>query len=389
MERRVNRTVKSLLLITVISLLIVVLSFSGCKAGATAETTAAETTAAQETMQPEETSAETTGAETTAAEVLDEITGNINMLTGMELSDEVSGNRPMAVMVENTPDARPQSGLVHADVVVEVEDEYGITRFVTVFSSYDGDLIVGPVRSARPYYAEIAASFDPYYVFWGTHPSFYIIVQNLGLDYLSPLGDTSGASSITGNFSDPGSGEGKDAIRDSSRVAPHNAYVRIPRMREIAQAVGYSLEGGQSPFHFKEDAIEADRGNIESIGIDFSSASYKVEFQYDSASNTYFRFVAGVPNTDRETGEQIEVNNVVVMLTDIRNSGDAEGHMIVRTTQGGDAYYFIDGKAIEGTWSRTSALEPFVFKDLDGNTILFNRGQTWMAMTRGVGNLEY
>ena len=112
-----------------------------------------------------------------------EITGNINILSGLEISDKVLNSRPFAIMVENTPDARPQSGLINADVVFEVVDEYGITRFVAVFSSYDSDL-VGPVRSARPYYAEIARSFDPVYVFWGTAPIFYKVIENLGLDYL-------------------------------------------------------------------------------------------------------------------------------------------------------------------------------------------------------------
>ena len=78
---------------------------------------------------------------------------------------------------------------------------------------------------------------------------------------------------------------------------------------------------------------------------------------------------------DRETGEQIAVNNVVVLFTDIRNSGNAEGHMIIRTTQGGDAYYFMDGKVIEGTWNRYSALDPFEFKDIDGKTILLTGGR--------------
>jgi hypothetical protein len=368
-----------------IAAIILGMGISGCSVTeVTSETTSAETSSSPTsgTASSEETS------ESIEEKITGEITGNINILSGLELSDAVSGERPVAVMIENTPDARPQSGLVDADVVFEVEDEYGITRFVAIFSSYNSNM-VGPVRSTRPYYAEIAAGFDPLYVFWGTHPSFYIVVQNLGLDYLSPLGDTSGASSIVGNFVDPGSGEGKDAIRDTTRKAPHNAYVRIPRMKEIAQEFGYSIEGGQSPLHFKEDASESDRGNIDYVTIDFSSDSYRADFSYDPQSNTYYRFVGGKENLDRETGEQIEVNNVVVLLTDIRNSGDAEGHMVIRTTQSGDAYYFIDGTVMEGTWSRTSPLDPFDFKDSDGKTVLFNRGQTWVAMISGIEQLEY
>ena len=105
--------------------------------------------------------------------------------------------------------------------------------------------------------------------------------------------------------------------RDSTRVAPHNAYVRLPRMKEIAADIGYSLEGGQSPFKFKEDAPEGDRGDISDITIDFSSAAYKVEYKYDSATNTYLRSSGGKPSLDRESGDQMAFNNVIVLFTDI------------------------------------------------------------------------
>lgn len=362
--------------------------FSGCKLTELAKTTSSETSAAEETQA--EATEETSAAETTEEEISpDEITGNINILSGLEISGKVLNSRPIAIMIENLPPARPQSGLIYADVVFEVVDEYGITRFVSVFSSYDADL-VGPVRSTRPYYAEIAAGFDPVYVFWGTYEPFYKVIANLGIDYLSPLGDESGNSSITSNFVDPwDAGEGADSIRDGTRERPHNAYVRTPRMKEIAADIGYSLEGGKSPFHFKEDASESDRGNIENISVDFSEPSFKVDFEYDSKTNTYLRFCGGQPSTDRETGKQLTVNNVIVLITDIKNSGDAEGHMLVRTTQGGNAYYFIDGKVIEGTWDRNSGLEPFKFKDKEGKTVLFNRGQTWVAIISGIEQLEY
>jgi hypothetical protein len=385
-----KKIVNMLAIIMMVLVLVFSLSFMGCKAKTAAETTATDATAAEETAAEQATEEEATVPETTSEEGMNpnEITGNINILTGQEISDTVLNARPFVAMVENSPDARPQSGIIDADVIFEVVDEGGVTRLVTVYSSKEPDL-VGPVRSTRPYYAEIARSFDPVLVFWGTAPQFYVIIANLGLDYLSPLGDSTGNSSVTANFVDPGNGEGKDAIRDATRVAPHNAYVRLSRMKEIASDIGYSLEGGQSPFKFKEDAPEADRGDITDITIDFSSAAFKVDYKYDSATNTYLRSSGGKPSLDRESGDQMAFNNVIVLFTDIKNSGDDAGHMIIRTTQTGDAYYFIDGKVIEGTWGRNSVLEPFSFKDKDGKTILINRGQTYVSMVSGIEQLGY
>ncbi|MBU4449950.1 MAG: DUF3048 domain-containing protein [Actinobacteria bacterium] len=387
MVKKVFKKTKVLILFGLVLVLALTMGLAGCKKQQVVETIS------ETTIQEEETSSDTNGQ--TTQETDDkisgmEITGNINILTGMEISDKVLNSRPLAIMVENTPDARPQSGLINADVVFEVVDEWNVTRFVAVFSSYDSDL-VGPVRSARPYYAEIARSFDPIYVFWGTHPIFYKVIENLGLDYLSPLGDKN--SSITANFVDPGrgGGEGADAIRDTSRdvAFEHTAYVRLPRMKEIASKLGYKLEGGQSSFHFKIDSPESDRGDISKITIDYSIPQYKSLFEYDSKNNKYVKSVAGSPSTDRESGEQIAVNNVIVMVTDIKETGNTNGHMIVRTTQEGEAFYFFDGKVTEGTWSRSSALDPFTFKDIDGNVVLFNRGNTWVGVISGIDRVDY
>jgi len=65
--------------------------------------------------------------------------------------------RPLFVMIENSVDARPQSGLNSADVIYEAIAEGGITRFGAVY--YCGvaarDTIVGPVRSARTHFVNL------------------------------------------------------------------------------------------------------------------------------------------------------------------------------------------------------------------------------------------
>ena len=75
--------------------------------------------------------------------------------------------RPLAVMIENHADSRPQSGLSRADVVYEAVAEGGISRFLAVFycgaaagsaKPYD----VGPVRSARTYFLDWASEYADY-----------------------------------------------------------------------------------------------------------------------------------------------------------------------------------------------------------------------------------
>lgn len=306
--------------------------------------------------------------------------------TSTDLPGEGTGVRPVAVMVENSFAARPQSGLILADVVFEVVDEYGITRFVAIYNSNSAS-VVGPVRSARPYYAEIARGFDPIYAFFGTYPECYKVIQDLGMYVLSAMSDRSGNSSITGQAP-----YWRDWNRSS--IQEHTAFMSVIKLREKAAQLGYPLEGGGIPFSYKAEAPEGGRGNVTNIHIDFSTHAYAprgfdVRYIYNRSGNYYLRYMGGYPHLDYDTGQHITAKNIVVMTTDILGPLDNYGHMSVRTTGSGTAFIFLDGKAIQGSWYRGSVYEPFIFKDSKGNIVPLNGGATWIAMVQGAEKVSY
>jgi hypothetical protein len=375
-------TTRIIIICFVIASLILSFALAGCGKKASSTTESKIDVGNQSSSTNTSEGSEST--ESTKKEISElQITGNINLLSGLEVSDKVLNSRPFAIMINNSPEARPQSGLNKADAVMEVVDEGGITRMIGVFSSNSVD-VIGPIRSARQYYAELARMFDPIYVFWGTYPEGYKLIQNMDMDVLTPLGDTTGASSITANISD-----GKDAWRDSSRVAPHNAYSSTEKLTAAAENNGYSLQGGQSPFNFKLDATDDKKGSTSSIKIDFSTATFASDFKYDKSSNKYLKSIGGKPNIDRESSEQLSFNNVIALVTDIANSGDSVGHMVVRTTGSGKAFFFFDGNVVEGTWERQSVTDPMQFKDGSGNDVLFNRGSTYIGLVQGTDRIIY
>jgi len=297
-----------------------------------------------------------------------------------------TGSRPIAVMVENSFAARPQSGLNLADVVFEIVDEYGITRFVTIYNSNEAP-VVGPVRSARPYYAEIARGFDPIYAFFGTYPECYKIIEDMGMYVLSAMSDRSGSSSITGQAP-----YWRDWNRSS--IQEHTAFMSVAKLKEKALQLGYPLEGNGIPFPYKMDAPESARGNISNIHIDFSThafapSGFDVNYIYNRSDNYYLRYMGGKAHLDYNTGQQITAKNVVVMVTDIQGPLDKYGHMSVRTTGNGTAFIFIDGNAIQGNWQRESVYEPYIFTDSSGNIISFNGGSTWIAVVQGAEKVSY
>jgi hypothetical protein len=373
-----NIKVRILIFSFLVTALVITLTFTGCGKIATAEQ---ETAAGKESeVEGDNELGGEEGEEEGSQTTVKEITGNINIFSGLEITDSVKDDRPIAIMVENTTDARPQSGLIYADIVFEVVDEYGITRYVAVFSSYEAETI-GPVRSARIYYAEIARSLDPLYAFWGTYPECYDVIRNLDIDVLD------GNSEVIA-YADSG---WRDYTR--SDITEHTAFMSTVALKEDALDYSYSLEGGQSPLRFKEDASDSDRGgDVSDITINFSSETFKAYFEYDGENNNYLKYVGGSPHTDYETGSQIKVNNIIVMITDIEGPIDQYGHMVVRTTGTSDnskAFFFMDGNVIEGTWERSSAFDPFTYRDENGDTILFNRGSTWVALIQDTDMLTY
>ncbi|MDZ7837595.1 MAG: DUF3048 domain-containing protein [Actinomycetota bacterium] len=310
----------------------------------------------------------------------EKISSNINMLSGLELSGNVQNTRPLAIMVQNSPQARPHSGLIKADIVFEAVAEAGVTRFVTLFSSYDAE-IIGPVRSARIYFAEIARSFDPVYTFWGTYPGAYDVIKTMDMDVLDAN------SSAYVNHTTAG-------WRDSTRsnALEHTAFIDTYGIKEDAQLFGYSLQGGQSPMQFKVDAPYQERGDMSEITVDFSYDQYQAQFLYDIDSNQYLKLLAQEPHIDFETGQQLSLNNVIVLITDIDGPVSSSGHMVIRTTgshQEGKAFYFMDGQLIEGTWGRKDIYSPFQFHDSEDNPVQFNRGQTWVCIVQSLDRVSY
>src|SRR4030042_20020 len=252
-----------------------------------------------------------------------------------------TGTRPVAVMVENSFAARPQSGLNLADEVFEVVDEYGITRFVAIYNSNDAP-VVGPVRSSRPYYAEIARGFDPIYAFFGTYPECYKVIEDMGMYVLSAMSDSSGNSSITGQ-------------------AP---YWRDWNRSSIQDHIDFSTHA-------------------------YAPRGFNIDYTYNKDGNYYLRYMGGRAHKDYNTGGQITVKNVVVMVTDIMGPLDNYGILVCRTTASGTAFIFQDGKAISGTWQRGSVYELFIFRDSAGNSVSFNGGSTWIAVVQGTEKVSF
>jgi hypothetical protein len=292
----------------------------------------------------------------------------LSPLTGLPVTLEQQLRPVTAVMVENSSDARPQSGFDQAGVMFEAIAEYGITRFMALYQE-NSPAVVGPVRSARPYYLDWAMAFDANYAHVGGSPTALQLIKDMGVRDLDQFYN-SGAYR-----------------RVSHRFAPHNVYTSIDSLVNVGNAKGYT-KSTYTPLVRKEKEQASKTPTASKIDLNISSAFYNVHYDYNPATNSYKRSMGGSPHTDAETKAQLSPK--VVIALGMPYSLMADGyHSQYQTVGSGNMLVFQDGVVVEGTWSKASAKEQFIFKDGAGADIKLNPGQTWITVLGDITQAAY
>jgi hypothetical protein len=284
-------------------------------------------------------------------------------LTGEEAPSDAAAEQPaLAIKVENLDAARPQAGLLEADLIWEEEAEGGITRFIAVYQCQTAAR-VGPVRSARPVDAPLLEQLgEPLFGYAGG---------------AGPVKEQlADASIIDLNYIDAA----QAYTRDESRSAPHDLYTSTRALRKAARNRG---EAPEAQFIYQEDAPER-RGTRpgREIVADWSIAT-DVVWRYRGSDGLYRRFHGEEPHL-MEDGSQVAADNVVVMMVERTRTGlvDPAGNPVpsFEVVGRGDAIVFRDGRAIRGRWERPDEGDLTQLVDRDGEDIALKPGTTWIML---------
>jgi hypothetical protein len=290
-------------------------------------------------------------------------------LTGSLVEKESDTKQPVTgVMIENSPEARPQSGLKDAGVVFEAICEGGITRFLALYQSEKPQLL-GPVRSVRMYYIDWAAGFNASIAHVGGND-----------DALNRIGN--------GNYRNLDEFSYGDSFwRTTDRYAPHNMYTSFAELDKLNQSNGYT-SSAYTPFP-RTDGSPAEVVNAKIINVTISSSLFDSSYIYNSVNNSYDRSQAGEAHVDLD-GRQISPTTVIGMFVNestisVPVNGSEEE---LGTIGQGRAVIFQNGVATEATWAKTSESSQITFTDANGLSIPLVRGQTWItAIPNGAGDV--
>lgn len=271
--------------------------------------------------------------------------------------------RPIAVMIDNHSGAWPQAGLNKAYLVYEIIVEGGETRLMALFKGTDVEQI-GPVRSSRHYFLDYALENDAIYVHFGWSPQAESDISTYKVNNINGIVESSSSF-----------------WRIKQKASPHNVLTSTEKILAIAERKKYETTSTkESVLNYTTDNVTLEDGIDANQIIIPHSKLQKVEYKYNSETQRYTRYARNELQTEFESGEDVTTKNIIITfcdnytLTDSENKG-RQGLYNIGTFKG---YYITNGKAIEITCTKNSRTEQTVYKNLNGEEIEVNDGNTFI-----------
>lgn len=286
-------------------------------------------------------------------------------LTGLDVDPELAELPVTGVIIENSPEARPQSGLGEAGVVFESMVEGSITRFLALYQEQQPENL-GPIRSVRRNHIDWILGFDAAIAHVGGSGVALSRIKNEGVKDLDQFQNSEAYA------------------RSNARYAPHNMYSNRANLLQVHEKRGYTSSDYQSLVRKAPEPKETP--DVTKIDMSISSPLYNPSFIYDSDTNSYKRLLAGVPHIDELSNKQIQSDVVIALVANYRRDGI---YSVYDTIGSNTAYIFQDGSVTKGIWEKPTKKDNYRFGDVNGLPIGINPGKTWIVLVRQESEVRY
>lgn len=289
-----------------------------------------------------------------------------NPLTGKTGYNEAAvGKRPAAIVIENSPDARPQWGMKSADIVVEGEVEGGITRMLWLFADYTAvPSKMGPTRSARPSYVKISQWFDGVFVHWGGSASDgpyvggYETIKKMGVNDLDGMKG--------------GELFGRDTTR--STALEHRGIIHGDKLAKVLKDKKIRTDiksEGVTEFKFFDERTELSDKSAVKVNLKFASTTATRVFNYSKKDKKYHC-------NDWENDASFTNLLILKSPTDRYTVGKKNTTYVNYQLAGGDGVLVSNGTKLAVTWAISG--NKVTVKDKDGKEVKLNVGKTYIGM---------
>ncbi len=301
--------------------------------------------------------------EETEEVVQPQIEGIISPLSGVYAPEEKVNRRPLAIIFDNQSGARPQAGLIDAEIAYEFLAEGNITRYLGIFLINEPE-VIGAIRSARPYFIEKALEFDAFFVHVGGSDQAFADIQN------KKVADIDAMS------------RGNDVFwRKNHKKAPHNMYSSYEALKKAAEKSNFRVESQFDGFKFNSQLKTIDNGeSAKEIQIKYSKG-HEPSYIYDSENQVYNRYYNGAEHRDETTKEILTATNIIVQEVNAKVIDD-KLRLDMNTVGQGKGKYITAGRAIDITWKKGSYEGTTKYFNEAGEELVLNPGKTWVQVVK-------
>jgi Protein of unknown function (DUF3048) N-terminal domain/Protein of unknown function (DUF3048) C-terminal domain len=265
----------------------------------------------------------------------------------------------LAVKIDNSALARPQTGLTDADIVYVLPVEGGLSRLMAIFSSHY-PTVAGPVRSARQDDLTLLRQFgQPGFAYSGATPRLLRYIHRTARIVNLYAGTTSGY------------------YRNWNRAEPYNLYAYPRDLLATAASASPAHDIG-----FRFGPPPPAGRTRRSVSVSYPASSFR--FTWSAAKGRWLVSMDGAPAVNPR-GVQLSAATVVIQHTTVRTSRFKEYGFrppYAESTGSGTTLVLRDGRAWAGHWSRPTANGGTTFTTASGQPMTFARGQVWVVLTR-------
>lgn len=239
---------------------------------------------------------------------------------------------------------------------------------------------IGPVRSAREVFFELAYGLGANFIHWGADPyHFTKMVSTIGVETFNLN---------TGKYSKYGFRAGNGLSSE------HTGYTKGEKIAEGLKTLKFpqtSNRGTWVTFNSEDNDIRP-AAVANSIKAPISGA-YITGFEYNNTTGKYTKNNNGRVWKDYKTGETAEFKNIFILKTEIGPHNcssylnDRSGHKRINL-DGGTGYYASAGGYEEITWAKGKTANEITFKKADGTTLMVNAGNSYVCIVPITSNIQ-
>ena len=151
----------------------------------------------------------------------------------------------------------------------------------------------------------------------------------------------------------------------------------------MAERKGYrTTSDKESVLNYTAEDVNIEEG-IDATTVTIPHSSYqKVEYKYNEETGRYTRYARNKLQSEWYTGEDVTTKNIIITFCDNYTLNDSEnkGRQGLYNTGEFKGYYITNGKAIEITCIKSERTAQTTYKDLNGNEIEVNDGNTFIQI---------